>query len=356
MTFDQTVSLMFRAFAQRVLPLTVALLLSCAPPLLAASVTGKVAVDGVGTAGVTVGAYPATALSFAGPPAHVSAPAAADGTFALELPPGNYYLLAAGNGWFSYYGRNPLTVPAEGLTEVNLPLVPSVSPPPTQPVAISGGIAGQVLHEGKPVGNAVIFVYPDLSAQLKGFGLGMSAPTDEQGLFELSLPAGRYYLVARVRHGGSLAGPLQSGDLFGFLPGNPVVVETGAVVRVALPVIAVPEKISRHAATMFGQTRLSGRIVDREGQPLAGLQALLYADDAMLNRPLYVSQPTGPDGLFQLSFPVGGSFFLAARDTLGGTPAPGELYGRYQGKEGALLRVETGQAIDGLRIVVEEVW
>lgn len=322
----------------------------------AAPVAGKAAVDGKGTAGVQVLAYPLRALTLTGAPAFTSPPTGADGLFALDLPPGSYYLLASGHGWFGYYGRNPLTVPEEGLADVNLLLVPAASAPPDIGVNLETGVAGKVVHDGKPVANAIVFVYPDLSSQFKGFGLGMTAPTGVDGVFEAPLPAGSYYLVARVRHGGSPAGPLQAGDLFGFLPSNPVTVGAKSVVKVTLPVIAVPEKVSRHAATMFGQTRLSGTVVNRAGKPVAGLQALLYSDDAMLNRPLYVSQPTGADGRFQMSFPTGGTYYLAARNTLGGTPAPGDLYGRYQGVNGPAIRIGTGQALEGLQIVVEEVW
>ena len=81
-------------------------------------------------------------------------------------------------------------------------------------------------------------------------------------------------------------------------------------------------------------------------------QALLYADESMLNRPLYVSAPTGPDGTFQLSFPVGGAYYLAARNSLGGTPAPGELYGRYQGVNGPILKLETGGILTGVTVTV----
>lgn len=264
--------------------------------------------------------------------------------------------MARGDGWFGYYGRNPVTVPADGMAGVNLPLVPAASPPPELTASVEGGIVGRVSRDGAPMAGAVVFVYPDLAAQLKGFGLGMSAPTDAEGRFELPLPAGSYYLVARARHGSSLVGPLQAGDLFGYLPENPVVIREGEVVRVSLPVIAVPEKVSRQADAMFGQTRISGTVVDDEGKPLAGLRALLYGDDAMLNRPLHVSPPTGADGVFHLSFPSGGTFHLAARSVLGGTPAPGELYGRYQGEGGTALEIETGKAVENLRIVVEPVW
>ncbi len=330
-------------------------LLLCATSAAAASVTGKVALDGVGTAGVRVAAYPVTALSLAGDASFFSAATGADGLFRLDLPPGQYYLLARGGGWFSFYGRNPLAIPAEGVSEINLPLVPSAASLPELPAIPGSGVTGQVLHSGKPVANAVVFAYPDLSAQLKGFGLGMSAPTGADGIFELSLAAGSYYLVARVRQGASLTGPLTAGDLFGYLPQNPVAVAE-APARVVLPLVAVPEKVARHAGTMFGQTRISGAIVDRAGKPLAGMKALLYADESMLNRPLYVSAPTGPDGIFQLSFPSGGTYYLAARSSLGGTPAPGELYGRYQVDSKPGFKIETGALLEGVRIVVEEVW
>lgn len=347
---------MTRSLICRALLLSMCALILAVAPALAAPVTGKVAIEGAGVAGVQVKAFPLTAMSLSGEAPHVSKVTGPDGLFSVELAPGSYYLLASGNGWFSYYGRNPLTVPADGLADINLPLVPADAPPPEIATTMTSGIVGRVLHEGKPVADAIVFVYPDLSAQFKGFGLGMSSPSDEQGRFEAPLPAGSYYLVARVRHGNSLAGPLQAGDLFGYLPANPVTVAEGSVLRVTLPVIAVPEKVSRHASTLFGQTRISGRIVDRDGRPLAGLTALLYADDTMLNRPLSVSQPTGEDGRFQLSFPTGGTFYLAARNSLGGTPAPGELYGRYQGTGGAAIKVETGQAVEDLQIVVEAVW
>lgn len=340
----------------RTLLVTICCLLVAAASAFSAQVAGKTAIDGKGVADVRIVAYPASVLSLDGAPAFSSPPTGADGQFKIDLPAGSYYLLARGAGRFGFYGRNPLTVPDEGLAEINLPLVASATPAPDVTASISSGVAGKVLHDGKGVANALVFVYPDLSAQFKGFGLGMSAPTDAEGRFELPLPAGSYYLVARVRHGGSTAGPLRAGDLFGYLPGNPVTVGEGAVVKVAVPVIAVPEKISRQAATMFGHTRISGMIVDRSGAPLAGVQALLYADDAMLNRPLYVSQPSGADGRFQLSFPTGGNFYLAARSSLGGTPAPGEFYGRYQGETGPVLKIETGQSLEGLRIVAEEVW
>ncbi|MDT8442097.1 MAG: carboxypeptidase-like regulatory domain-containing protein [Desulfuromonadales bacterium] len=332
------------------------LLLLLAAPALAATVTGKASVADQPTAGVRVAAYPATVLDFTAAPAAQSAVTAADGLFALDLPAGEYYLLAAGAGLFSFYGRNPIAVPAEGLTDINLPLTPAEPPAPDLTSTVESGIVGRVERDGQPVAGARVMVYPDLSSQLKGMGLAISLPSDGDGFFELPLPAGRYYLVARLRQAGGMAGPLKAGDLFGYPAANPVQVTAGEIVRLRLPVIAVPANVQRHAATLFGTTRITGRIVDSHGAPVAGLIAMLYDDSSMLSRPLYVSAPTGGDGRFSLSFPQGGTYFLAARNELGGTPEPGELYGRYQGDDGRGVTVEAGQTLDQIVIVVEEVY
>ena len=322
----------------------------------AALIEGKTTVSSGAIAGVVVTAYPAEALTFDGPAPHSSKATADDGLFSLELPGGRYYLFAEGEQLFAFYGRNPISVPEEGLSDVNLLLTPDNLPVPGNPTTLETGVAGTVSLDGQPVQGAIVTVYPDLSSQLKGMGLGMAAPTDEQGYFELPLTVGTYYLVVRVRQSGQMAGPLKAGDLFGFLAGNPLVINEGAPARVHIPLIEVPEKVSRHAANLFGNTSISGVVLDQKGEPVAGLQVLLYEDSMMLNRPLYVSQKTAADGRYQLSFPKGGHYYLAARNELGGTPAPGETYGRYQGTPDHSIKIETGKALVDIEIVVDEVY
>lgn len=321
-----------------------------------AVLSGKATVNGKAVSGITARAFPATALTLSGPAPHRSEPTAKDGLFKLDLPPGEYYLLADSGDLFTYYGRNPVTVPAEGLSGINLLMVTKQGPVPKARPRIDGGVMGIVSKDGKPVAGAVAFIYPDLSSHLKGFGLGMAAPTDEKGFFEVPLPAGSYYLVVRLRKDGVMAGPMRAGDLFGYLPGNPLKIGEKQVARVHIPLIEVPEKVEKFAATLFGNTSISGRIVDREGKPVAGINAMLYDDMMMLNRPAFVSQPSDAQGRFVLSFPSGGTYYLAARNTLGGTPQPGELYGRYGGAPDASLKVSTGQKLEGVNVVVEPVW
>jgi len=337
--------------------LLLCVLLLLLPALSSAAVLkGKTTIKGEAAAGMEVSVYPVDALDFSAPPVHRAGPTGEDGHFEIDLPNGQYYLLAKGEGRFSYYGRNPISVPKEGLENINLLMEPVELPAPQPGGLVETGASGIVTHNGQPVASAVIMVYTDLSSQLKGMGMGMSAPTGEDGTFELPLSPGKYYLVARVRQSGMMAGPLRAGDLFGYLPGNPLVVEEGKVAAVHIPAISVPEKVERYASSLFGNTGITGRIVDGEGRPVSGVQALLYDDPMMLNRPLYVSQPTGGDGKFILSFPKGGVYYLAARDELGGTPAPGELYGRYQGNPDHSLNVSSNKLLEGVEIVVEEVY
>ena len=323
---------------------------------LAALIKGKATVNGGAVADVEVTAYPAELLTFEALPAHASSATTADGLFSLELPVGRYYLFAKGEHLAAYYGRNPITVPEEGLEEVNLLMTPDNLPAPAERTPLGTGIVGTVSLDGQPVQNAIVMIYPDLSSQLKGMGLGTASPTDQQGYFEAPIPSGTYYLVVRVRQSGQMAGPLKAGDLFGYLPGNPLAIKDGAVASVHIPLIEVPEKVDLHAADMFGNTLVKGQILDPKGQPVADIQVLLYDDPMMLNRPLYVSQRTGADGRYQLSFPKGGRYYLAARNELGGTPAPGELYGRYQGAPDHSIRIKTGQVLEGLEIIVDEVY
>ncbi len=327
-------------------------------PLLAQAATlkGKATIDGKGVAGIEILVFPGDVQNFTQAPAYRFGPTAADGNFTIDLPKGQYYLLAKGKELFTFYGRNPVSVPQEGLENVNLLMQPVKLPAPTQKAQVQGGVLGLVTDGGKPVSGAIVYVYPDLTSQFKGMGLGMSAPTSEQGLFELPLPGGTYYLVVRMRKSGNFAGPLRAGDLFGYLPGNPLALQEGKVARVHIPLIEVPEKVERYASTMFGNTSITGRIINARGEPVAGSQAMLYDDPMMLNRPLYVSQRTGPDGRFILSFPQGGVYYLAARDQLGGTPAPGEIYGRYQGSPDHSVRIRTGKSLENIEIVVEEVY
>lgn len=274
----------------------------------------------------------------------------------MTLPPGEYYFLARGEKVFSFYGRNPVAVPVEGLSGLNLGMVATGGDPPGEEPFVATGVAGRVLHDGQPLSGATVYVYTDLTSRLKGMGYVMAGPTDEAGFFEAGLPAGTYYLLARRRHGPTGVGPLQAGDFIGYYSSNPLSIKEGEVSRVAISMLEVPEKVETMEANLFGRTSIQGRILDRTGRPVPGARAVLYEDAQMFNRPLHVSRPTGRDGVYVLSFPYGGTYYLAGRDSLGGAPAPGDLYGTYDASPDHSLDIETGQNLRDMDIVVEEMW
>ncbi len=238
---------------------------------------------------------------------------------------------------------------------MNIGLLPRNLSFPTGKSTLPSGIFGRVTANGKPLAGATANVYTDLSNRLKGVSLGM-AITDADGLFEAELPAGTYYLLVRYRRSQEQAGPLRAGDSIGYFAGNPLRIGEGEVARVAVPVLAVPDKVERLADSLFGQTSIHGRLLDKAGKPVAGARAVLYDEPTMLNRPLYVSQPTAADGRFVLSLPNGGTYYIAGRNTLGGAPSPGDLYGTFDGRTDHSIKVETGHDLAGIEIVLEEMW
>ena len=319
-------------------------------------VTGKVTVgpEKAPVAGIKIAAYPLDSPHLRGKPPFVSAETGDDGLFAVSLSVGSYFFIAEGQGLFSYYGRNPVTVAETGLAGMNPSLVARDPHTVETESQIDTGILGHVYAAGKPVGGVVISVYTDLTTQLKGQGLGMTAPTDSDGRFEAPLQAGTYYLVARKRQSGNFMGPLQAGDFFGYYADNPVQIKEGQVLRVPLSLLEVPEKVNQLGESMFGATSVAGRVVDSSGQPVTGIRVLLYDNPMMLNRPLFVSQSSGVDGEYVISFPQGGTYWLAARNQLGGPPMPGQLYGRYLGSADGSVVLKGGQRLKNIELVVEE--
>lgn len=339
-------------------PLVLLLLLVVSSPriALAAQVAGKLTLETRGIAGVRLFAWPLSTLTLSGEAPHRSAPTGEDGRYLLELPPGEYWLLAEGKDHYAFYGRNPVMVPPQGLTDINIGLLPRDLPlPDGKGAMVATGVYGRVSADGKGLEGATVYLYPDLTSQLKGMGLAM-AVTGPEGLFEVEAPAGTYYLLVRHRRGQQVTGPLRAGDFVGYCAGNPLKVLEGKVLRVAVPAFQVPARVETRPESLFGTTSIRGRIIDKAGKPVAGVRALVYEDPKMLNRPLHLSQPTGADGLFILSLPHGGTWYLGARNTLGGAPAPGDLIGTFDGRPDHAVVVENGKELGGIDIVMEEMW
>ena len=299
----------------------------------------------------------------------VSGTTGGDGAARFPLAPGRYFLVAqwrrdgdhvrpiAPGDRFAYFGGNPVYVSRGAAREIVLALEEFDLPPrdAAAPPGLSG-VEGVVLSGGVPLTDAQVTAYLKPDGGFRDMGFAASAPTAGDGRFLLDLPPGAYYLVARRRAAGGVAGPLRKGDAFGYYAANPVTVEPGRFARVAIPATVLrlrnaPAYSGEYAAAAF----IEGRILGRDGKPRRGLYAALYDNPELLNRPVFLSDVTGDDGRYRLPVPAPGTYYLGARGGYGGSPAPGDLYGRYEGSPDHSLTVRDGDRLTGVDIVVEEV-
>ena len=292
-----------------------------------------------------------------------------DGIAAAEVPPGRYFLMArwtkdgdfsrpvAPGDRFAYFGGNPVFLSPGARREIFLG-IEEVLPPPKDEgteTAITGA-AGVVSVNGAPAPDVHVFAYLRPDGGFRDMGFAASSPTDRDGGFVLELPPGKYYLLARRRAGGGVAGPLRKGDLFGYFPGNPLAVVQGKVTRIALPATLLKLRNAPvYSSGYSAPASIEGRILDKTGRPVQGVYAALYDNPDLLNRPVFLSDVTGADGKYRLPVPVPGRYYLGARSGYGGSPAPGDLYGRYEGNAEHAVVFKEGDRMEGVEIVVTPV-
>lgn len=272
------------------------------------------------------------------------------GRFALFVEPGDYLLTAEAPGYFAFFGRNPLRVHADQ-KNLSLPLASTHVPTTAKVAAGSEGLDGRVLFEGEPVEGAVVQVYLDAKNGFRGQPYAFTLPTAGDGRFSLDIEPGRYHVVAKKRALGQKTGPLEAGDLFGALPELPLPLSTGERLTVNLETVMLPsaEMMARYQ-TKF--SLLSGRIVDESGYPVAGFRPCLYPNARMLDEPLAVGEPTGPDGRFTLRTSRTGAFWVGARETLGGPPSSGERVGFMRPFPPEGLAISPGVSMADLLVIV----
>jgi hypothetical protein len=301
-------------------------------------------------------------LAFRGPgpgpavaPIAVSKGSDGSGRYRLPLRPGSYHLVAvktSGAPWpfpgargdlFSYYLGNPVVVEPGRMTRVVFNMV-RVGDPLAPVPGGGGGIAGQVLFDGKPLGRAYVQVYSDTGTNFRGMGLA-AVPAGEDGRFRIKVPPGSYYVIARKRRGGGVYGPPGKDDYVGYYPGNPVTVRPGAFSSLLLETTTRVDLLEGiWPEEGVGAGWFEGQVTEAAGKPAAGLYVLFYTDEAMTGTPSFVAGPTDAKGHFK-GRAAAGKYHLAARSNLGGPLEAGEWYGK------ALLPAG-GAPAGGIRITV----
>lgn len=214
------------------------------------------------------------------------------------------------------------------------------------------GISGRVIMRegGTGVADAYVNIYADTVFNLLGPSHTMSSPTDIDGYYQVTLPPGTYFVVARKRLSGNATGPLSPGDYYSEHQRIVTDVVAGKLAVVDLPLVVMnnPMFFKRDIASVESDTAIRGRIIDKEGKPIFGAFAMAYNNADLKRLPDYVSTLSDNDGRFTIYLPKGGSYYLSARMQVYDMPHPGEPYGRNE----TPVVVETGKSSDEVTIMV----
>jgi len=219
--------------------------------------------------------------------------------------------------------------------------------PPLEDAAEVTGVAGKVTDAaGRPAAGAWVYAYRSERTGLRG-PADFAIRVEEDGSYLLDLVEGKYWLVARMRQGRADSGPPRRGDAWAPYPHNPVVLSAGNIARVDfLLQKVVSPTLLRQGSLVSGETGFSGRLVDEQGEPLAGAFVLAYRDTDLKRMPDFTSTPAADDGRFNLFVNRSGRYCLAARLKTRGQPRPGEPYGVLgRGAEGC-RKVAEGEIVD----------
>jgi len=216
------------------------------------------------------------------------------------------------------------------------------------------GIRGhvRVKSSGAGLSDGYVNIYPDAVTNLLGPSKFMSTPTDADGNFQLAVPPGVYYVVARKRLSGQPTGPLSPGDYYSEHQRLVTRVEAGKLVVVDLPVVEMtaPMFFNSRQTDQQTTTGIKGFLVDQAGKPVRGGFAMAYVDQEMKRLPDYISTLSDEQGRFTLYLPEGGTYYLGARIQAWDMPTPGEPYGIYGGATPVPVKLATNSFVEQIRI------
>ncbi|PLX40731.1 MAG: hypothetical protein C0608_08250 [Deltaproteobacteria bacterium] len=316
------------------------------------TIEGLVSLEGKGYKGANVSLYPLAEFTKPGEPAHLTQTESKEsGVFLLKAPAGDYLITARSHSGdlFAFFGRNPLRAGAHqrGLT---LPLVPAHPPIFLKNETDTSIITGRVLHQGNPVAGAKVALYLSAEAGFRGQPYDFSAPTDKDGKFSMIIDPGSYFATVKMRASGRDIGPLKPGDLFGIAPGLRMTIERGVTVNADIELLALPSR-EKQARFLTKFATVEGTVTDATGAPQAGMRAALYENKNMLGEPLLLSEPTGPDGKFNISTSLTGKLYLGVREFIGGPPSSGERVGFADGPDNGRFNLTPGVNVEGVKII-----
>lgn len=161
---------------------------------------------------------------------------------------------------------------------------------------------------GKPAAGVKIFLYE--SSNVRKPADFISEGSDREGRAVVTIPKGKYWAVARLKKG-ALYGPLMPGDKHS---GEPVEIDCSEEEQTAAEfVVADIREVGQKKRTSNQETiRLSGRVLDKDSQPVAHAYAFAHDTRTVEYIPAYLSTWTDESGNYTLYLPAKGSFFVGS--------------------------------------------
>lgn len=211
------------------------------------------------------------------------------------------------------------------------------------------GLEGTLLFEGKPISGASVEIYLKSEKDQSTLPF-MTTSTNEQGGYQVNLPDGRYFVIAKMRQ---ILNDGRIRMLMAECPANPIEVTTG---QRNIPAFTLREMGRDGALVALPETGARGRLLS-SGQPVAGGTVYVYTEDASgLMGPSYgESVQSDAKGRFQIDLPAG-RFFFAARKRNGGSrmgePDAGDLNGVYPNNP---VEVTAGAFVELVDFVLEPI-
>ena len=180
---------------------------------------------------------------------------------------------------------------------------------PAQGKASAGFVLkGQVVDTvGKPVEGGEVFVYD--TARTRRPADFISPKTDSKGFYRIEVPAGRYWVVARVRSNEKY-GPLMT---TGRHSGEAQELEAiaGGELSLDFSVAEVREIARIHRKSGEESRRVEGRILDKNNKPVRDAYAFTRPGKNETRLPTYISAWSDEEGRYTMYLPAG-SYCLGA--------------------------------------------
>lgn len=321
-----------------------------------------------------------------------SLPGDRKGHYKLQLPVGNYYLIARatqeGRPLFSYHGVNPISVSEDYRW---LPFLLVEENETTCRESPGQSITGRVTYKKQPVQGGVVSIYPWHDGKFRGMGL-LTNTLDENGEFSFVLEPGTYVVVARKKQDIKGIGPVKRGDMFCYPSTNPVTVATGQTcamdincyprddLELFLNVEASNPQGRRHESRRQASLHdlqpadvpplphevpasISGQVTDPAGKPRPGLIVTAYPAQGVELFQMHVVRlitdnmgQTDGEGRYRIDLKDGKEkYYIVAREKVGEAPGRSEYYGLYEGSYNHAVSVEHGDNLTGINLVVDRI-